>query len=137
MAPVADTRTSGSVVPIATTVAHDSHNLVVAGDNDADMALAIDALEECGGGYAVVGGGRLLARLPLPIAGLMSDLPLEKLLAAQRKLLRAAQTLGIGSGSDPFIRLSFVALPVIPSIRLTDMGMFNVDDMEFYDMISS
>ena len=122
---------------IATTVAHDSHNLVVAGDNDADMAAAIDALEESGGGYAVVSGGRLLARLPLPIAGLMSDLPLEKLLVAQRSLLCAAQTLGIDSGSDPFIRLSFVALPVIPSIRLTDMGMFNVDAMEFYDSISS
>ncbi len=116
---------------IATTVAHDSHNLIVAGDNDADMFAAIDALEACGGGYVVVRGGRMLARLPLPIAGLMSDAPVSEVLAAQQALLAAAAELGVASGSDPFITLSFVALPVIPSVRITDMGMFDVKNMEF------
>jgi len=116
---------------IATTVGHDSHNLVVAGDNDADMLSAIDALESCGGGYVVVSQGEILARLPLPIAGLMSDAPLETILHAQQELLKAAASLGIASGSDPFITLSFVALPVIPDVRLTDMGLFDVTAMSF------
>jgi len=118
---------------IATTVGHDSHNLIVAGDNDQDMEKAVDALEGCGGGYVAVGSGRVLAKLPLPVAGLMSDAPLETILSAQRSLLAAAKSLGLSAGSDPFIRLSFIALPVIPSIRLTDMGMFDVDNMRFYD----
>lgn len=118
---------------IASTVGHDSHNLIVAGDNDPDMERAIDALEDCGGGYVAVGSGRVLAKLPLPVAGLMSDAPLGTVLRTQRSLLAAAKSLGLNAGSDPFIRLSFIALPVIPSIRLTDMGMFDVDNMRFYD----
>lgn len=116
---------------IATTVGHDSHNLVVAGDNDADMFAAIDALESCGGGYVVVSGGETLAKLPLPIAGLMSDAPLETILHTQQELLKAAVSLGVETGSDPFITLSFVALPVIPDVRLTDMGLFDVTKMDF------
>ncbi|MDO4573033.1 MAG: adenine deaminase C-terminal domain-containing protein, partial [Clostridia bacterium] len=118
---------------IATTVGHDSHNLVVCGDNDGDMLAAIDALEECGGGYAVVSGGRLIARLTLPVAGLMSDAPLETILRHQRELLDAARSLGIDTESDPFITLSFIALPVIPAVRLTDMGLFDVTRMAFFD----
>lgn len=116
---------------MATTVGHDSHNLIVAGDNDADMLIAIDALEECGGGYVVVSEGRVLAKLALPVAGLMSDAPLEEILRHQQALLRAAAQLGISNTSDPFITLSFVALPVIPDVRLTDMGMFDVTHMQF------
>lgn len=116
---------------MATTVGHDSHNLIVAGDNDADMLAAIDALEECGGGYVVVSEGRVLAKLALPVAGLMSDAPLEEILRHQQALLRAAAQLGISNTSDPFITLSFVALPVIPDVRLTDMGMFDVTNMQF------
>ena len=116
---------------IATTVGHDSHNLIVAGDNDKDMLSAIDALEACGGGYIVVSGGKVLARLPLPVAGLMSDAPLEKILKNQQALLAAVKKLGVEGGSDPFIRLSFIALPVIPAARLTDMGMFDVMRMQF------
>ena len=116
---------------IASTVGHDSHNLVVAGDSDEDMALAIDTLESCGGGYVVVGGGKVLSKLPLPVAGLMSDAPLDTILKTQQELLCAVRSLGVESGSDPFIRLSFVALPVIPHVRITDMGLFNVDQMEF------
>lgn len=116
---------------MATTVGHDSHNLIVAGDNDADMLAAIDALEECGGGYVVVSERRVLAKLALPVAGLMSDAPLEEILRHQQALLRAAAQLGISNTSDPFITLSFVALPVIPDVRLTDMGMFDVTNMQF------
>ena len=118
---------------IATTVGHDSHNLVVVGDNDADMLAAVDALEECGGGYVVVSNGQILAKLVLSVAGLMSDAPLEHILKHQRELLAAAAQLGIHTESDPFITLSFIALPVIPDVRLTDMGLFDVVHMEFFD----
>ena len=118
---------------IATTVGHDSHNLVVVGDNDADMLQAVDVLEECGGGYVVVSNGEVLAKLVLSVAGLMSDAPLEVILKHQRELLAAAEHLGIHTESDPFITLSFIALPVIPDVRLTDMGLFNVKTMEFFN----
>ena len=118
---------------IATTVGHDSHNLVVLGDNDADMFRAIDVLEECGGGYAVVHNGHVLARLPLPVAGLMSDLPLQSIMESQQKLLAAAASIGSWRCADPFITLSFVALPVIPAVRITDMGMFDVTNMKFIE----
>ncbi len=116
---------------IATTVGHDSHNLIVCGDNDMDMFVAISTLEECGGGYVVVSGGKVLAKLPLPVAGLMSDAPLEHILKNQQALLKAVRDLGVVTGSDPFITLSFIALPVIPAARLTDMGMFDVTKMQF------
>lgn len=118
---------------IATTVGHDSHNLVVVGDNDADMLQAVDVLEECGGGYVVVSQGEVLAKLVLSVAGLMSDAPLENILKHQRDLLAAAEHLGIHTESDPFITLSFIALPVIPDVRLTDMGLFDVRTMEFFN----
>ncbi len=118
---------------IATTVGHDSHNLVVVGDNDADMFAAVTALEECGGGYVVVRNGEVLAKLVLSVAGLMSDAPLENILKHQHELLAAAATLGIHTDSDPFITLSFIALPVIPDVRLTDMGLFDVTKMEFFE----
>lgn len=118
---------------IATTVGHDSHNLIVCGDNDADMLAAVDVLEECGGGYAVVQNGEVLAKLALPIAGLMSDAPLDSILSRQQALQQAARTLGINTESDPFITLSFIALPVIPAVRLTDMGLFDVMAMTFFE----
>ncbi len=121
---------------IATTVGHDSHNLVVVGDNDADMLQAVDVLEECGGGYVVVSNGEVLAKLVLSVAGLMSDAPLETILKHQRELLAAAQQLGIHTESDPFITLSFIALPVIPDMRLTDMGLFDVRTMEFVNKVN-
>ena len=121
---------------IATTVGHDSHNLVVVGDNDADMLQAVDVLEECGGGYVVVSNGEVLAKLVLSVAGLMSDAPLEIILKHQRELLAAAHQLGIHTESDPFITLSFIALPVIPDVRLTDMGLFDVRTMEFVNKVN-
>ena len=117
---------------IATTVGHDSHNLIVCGDNDPDMYAAIDALEECGGGYVVIRNGEILAKLALPVAGLMSDAPLDTILKHQQELLKAAAALGIQTESDPFITLSFIALPVIPAARLPDMGLFDVTKVEFF-----
>ncbi len=118
---------------IATTVGHDSHNLVVVGDNDDDMFKAVTALEDCGGGYVVVSKGEVVAKLVLSVAGLMSDAPLENILKHQHELLAAAANLGIHTDSDPFITLSFIALPVIPDVRLTDMGLFDVTKMEFFE----
>lgn len=118
---------------IASTVAHDSHNLVVAGDNDKDMRIAAQSLVSCGGGYCVVSGGVVLARLPLPIAGIITDAPVEQVLDVQRALLDAAASIGAGGESDPLITLSFLALPVIPAARLTDMGMFDAVNFKFIE----
>ena len=111
---------------VASTVAHDSHNLVVAGDNDEDMLMAIESLRDCGGGYSVVSRGVVLARLPLPIAGLMTAAPVNDVLEIQQALLDALYSLGAKRDSDPLIALSFMALPVIPELRLTDRGLFDV-----------
>ena len=116
---------------IAATVSHDSHNIVVVGDNDPDMLAAIDALKACGGGFAVVSGGEIKALLELPVAGLMSDAPVKTVLQKQRALLDAARALGTTDECDPLILLSFLALPVIPEVRLTDCGLFDVTTMSF------
>ena len=114
---------------LASTVGHDSHNLAVVGTNDADMHAAARALEQAGGGQCVVRDGRVLAMLPLPIAGLMSDQPAAVVIRQQRELLDAAATL-CGPGAkrfDPFMPLSFLPLPVIPHLKLTDLGLVDVD----------
>lgn len=116
---------------VASTVAHDSHNLVVAGDNDEDMLMAIESLRECGGGYSVVSRGVVLARLPLPIAGLMTAAPVNDVLEIQQALLDALYSLGAKRDSDPLIALSFMALPVIPAVKLTDEGLFDAVNFKF------
>ena len=116
---------------IASTVGHDSHNLIVVGDNDGDMLAAVDALEAASGGFVVVSQGKVQAQLPLPIAGLMSDLPLHEIIERQKQLLTAFRSIGEYPDGDPFVTLSFIALPVIPHVRLTDMGVFNVTKMQF------
>ena len=116
---------------VASTVAHDSHNLVVAGDNDEDMLMAIESLRDCGGGYSVVSRGVVLARLPLPIAGLMPAAPVNDVLEIQQALLDALYSLGAKRDSDPLIALSFMALPVIPAVKLTDEGLFDAVNFKF------
>ncbi len=116
---------------VASTVAHDSHNLVVAGDNDEDMLMAIESLRECGGGYSVVSRGVVLSRLPLPIAGLMTAAPVNDVLEIQQALLDALYSLGAKRDSDPLIALSFMALPVIPAVKLTDEGLFDSVNFKF------
>ena len=115
---------------IASSVAHDSHNIIVVGTNDADMMAAAKGVAVMGGGLAAVENGAVRARLPLPIAGLMSDQPLEVVRKEMDELLAVAQ--GIGSKlHDPFMAISFLALPVIPALKLTDKGLVDVNQFEF------
>ncbi len=116
---------------VASTVAHDSHNIVIAGDNDRDMLLAVETLTDCRGGYCVIQNGTVAACLPLPIGGLMTDAPVDEVLKGQRELLDAAHALGCTDSCDPLVLLSFLALPVIPEARLTDLGLFDVTKMAF------
>lgn len=110
---------------LASSVAHDSHNIIVVGAADADMEAAVREVMEMGGGLAAVAEGRVLARLPLPIAGLMSPEPLASVRNCMDDLIRAAHGIGCRV-PDPFMALSFLALPVIPALKLTDKGLFDV-----------
>ena len=110
---------------LASTVAHDSHNLVAVGAGDGDILAAARAVERMGGGQAVVERGEVLADLPLDVAGLMSTLPLGEVKERVGKLQGAARRLGCPLG-DPFMALSFLALPVIPELKITDKGLFDV-----------
>jgi len=114
---------------LASTVAHDSHNLVIVGVNDTDMLAAARHLVELGGGLAVVAEGRLLADLPLPVAGLLSPAPLAEVAQAHGRLREAYRSLG-GTLADPFMTLSFLSLEVIPALKLTDLGLVDVTRFE-------
>lgn len=114
---------------IAGTVAHDHHNIVVIGVDDASMLTAVKAIEEMGGGLVAVDGDAVLGALPLPIAGLMSDQPIEHVRQQLDTLLRIAKDLG-SAMHDPFMAMSFMALEVIPSLKLTDKGLVDVDAFE-------
>ncbi len=110
---------------MASSVAHDSHNLIVVGANDRDMWIAVRHLIEINGGHTVVADGEILETLPLPIAGLLSDRPVEEVVETEERLLEAVRQLGVTIAS-PFITLSFLALPVIPELKLTDQGLVDV-----------
>ena len=116
---------------VATSISHDSHNIIVVGTNEADMAAAVNRVVELNGGIVVWDQGAPLAEVPLAIAGIMSDEPLvtvnEKLEAAKAK----AFALGVSPGVDPFMTLSFMALPVIPSLRITTRGVFDVSSQSY------
>lgn len=111
---------------IASSVGHDSHNLTAIGADDADMAAAVNHLRAIGGGFAVVEAGTVLADLPLPIAGLMSDQPFDTVRATLHRLRAAAHGLGC-TLPEPFLQIAFLPLPVIPHLKITDRGMFDVD----------
>ena len=116
---------------VATSISHDSHNIIVVGTNESDMAAAVNRVVDLNGGIVVWDGGASAAEVPLAIAGIMSDEPLEavneKLEAAKEK----AHALGVGQGIDPFMTLSFMALPVIPSLRITTRGVFDVNSQSY------
>jgi adenine deaminase len=114
---------------LASSVAHDSHNIVVVGADEMDMLLAVEHLAKLKGGLAVVAGGRVLADLALPIAGLISPEPLAAVAKAYARLKEAYRNLG-GTLDDPFMALSFLALPVIPALKLTDLGLVDVNKFE-------
>ena len=116
---------------VATSISHDSHNIIVVGTNEADMAQAVNRVVELNGGIVVWANGEPAAEVPLAIAGIMSDEPLtvvnQKLEDAKEK----AHSLGVGRGVDPFMTLSFMALPVIPSLRITTRGVFDVTQQKY------
>jgi adenine deaminase len=111
---------------VATSVSHDSHNIICVGCNDADMAFAVNRIAENKGGIVVVDQGSVIAELPLEIAGLMSDKPLTLVNELLENAKIAAYSLGVNKGIDPFMTLSFMALPVIPTVRLTTRGVVDV-----------
>ena len=120
---------------LASSVAHDSHNVIVVGVTDEDMALAANEVGAMGGGLVAVKDGAVLARLPLPIAGLMSQKTVAEVRAGLDQVRRAAQDLGCRLEA-PFMALSFLALPVMPSLKLTDRGLVDVDRFEFTDLFA-
>jgi adenine deaminase len=114
---------------LGSTVAHDAHNLVVVGMNDADMARVVERLAELGGGIVAVENGVVLAELPLPVGGLIADLPLAEVIERSAACTGAAGRLGC-TGASPFLTMSFLALSVIPSLKITDQGLVDVDRFE-------
>jgi adenine deaminase len=120
---------------MATTVGHDSHNLIVCGTNDGDMAVAVEHLKKIGGGMVIVKGGEVLTSFAQPIAGLMSYEDGPVIARALDEIHRVAhRELGVHPHIDPFMTLGFMALPVIPSYKLTDMGLFDVRTFDFIPM---
>lgn len=115
----------------ATTVAHDSHNMIIIGTSPEAMFTAATELLNCNGGYTLVENTTVLRTLPLPICGLMSDNPADKLIEELEIIKDLAHQQGVKTDIDPFISLSFMALPVIPKIRITDMGMFDTVNFKF------
>lgn len=115
---------------IASTVAHDSHNLIAAGCRDEDILIAVEELNRLQGGLVVVDQGKVLAHVSLPIAGLMTDLDAIRLNGKLEHLRKAAETIGASDQFNPFLMLSFLALPVIPHLKLTDQGLFDVDQFK-------
>ncbi len=112
---------------IVSTVAHDSHNLIAAGASDEELLLAIRHVTDMHGGLAVVDGDQVLASLPLSIGGLLSELPYEQVYIQLKQLKSALMHIGAASHFDPFLTLSFLALPVIPTLKLTDLGLFDFE----------
>lgn len=113
---------------VATSVAHDSHNIITVGCNDDDIAVAMNAIKDSKGGIAVVENGKIKALLELPIAGLMSDEPLITVNEKLENAKSSAYELGADKSIDPFMTLSFLSLPVIPSLRITTKGVFDVEN---------
>lgn len=112
---------------VATSISHDSHNAVCAGDNGADMALAFRRLKEIGGGYVIAAGGKIAAELPMPAFGLMATGGAEEVSRRIEEMERVAHAMGVNPGVDAFTTLSFVALPVIPRMRLLDTGLYDTE----------
>lgn len=121
---------------IADTIAHDSHNIIVVGDNDSDMLKAVEQLIKMGGGITVFKDGKELASHPLEIGGLMTDLPVDEVVKCLDELHDAVEhnMEGMNPEIDPFMTLCFMALPVIPSYKVTDCGLFDVTEFKFVDV---
>lgn len=116
---------------IASSVAHDSHNLIVAGTNDIDMAVAANAVRSNLGGLAIAVDGEVVCSLPLPLGGLMCDKDAAYVESVLSEMKEQARLMGVPSGIDPFMTLAFTALPVIPKLRILTKGMFDVDTQSY------
>lgn len=119
---------------IAQTIAHDSHNVIVIGDNDVDMAIAVNSIINIDGGIVVVSGGKLIEYLSLPIGGLMTTDDEQVVLKSINALYDAARKFGLKNEFDPFLTLGFLALPVIPEIKITARGLFDYNKFDFIDL---
>ena len=120
---------------VATSISHDSHNIIVVGTNETDMAAAVNRVVELNGGIVVWDGGQSVAEVPLAIAGIMSDEPLVTVNEKLETAKDAAHKLGVNPGIDPFMTLSFMALPVIPSLRITTRGVFDVTTQSYVKIV--
>ena len=118
---------------VATSIAHDSHNIIAVGAGDEDLALAMNRVHALGGGIVVARAGEILAEVPLPIAGLISDQPLSQVNAQLERAKETARALGVKPGVDPFMTLSFMSLAVIPSLRVTTRGVFDVASQTYLE----
>lgn len=116
---------------IASSIAHDSHNISVIGDNNADMLIAVLELQKNMGGITIVSNGRVIKTLPLPLMGLMSEKSFEEVNSTLQYMIDTAHKMGVPEEIDPFLTLAFISLPVIPEIRITPRGLFDVVKMEF------
>lgn len=116
---------------VATTVSHDSHNIIAVGDNDEDLLCAVRELKKMQGGYVIASQGKIKERLPLAVSGLMSVDTAKNVQVKTKKMVELAREMGVNDGVDPFVTLSFMALTVIPEIRLTEAGLFDVQQMRF------
>lgn len=117
---------------IGTTIAHDSHNIIVTGTNDADMSQVVRELQEQDGGVVVVNKGKVIARMALPVGGIMSNLSGEEVTEQQNKVTKAAHDiLGVAEDVNPIMSLSFMSLAVIPKLKITDLGLVDVETFEF------
>lgn len=117
---------------IGSTIGHDSHNIIVIGDNDRDILVAIEELRNIGGGLTIVKDGEILKSLPLEIGGIMTSRPVEETNAVLKEMISLCyEELNVNKNIDPFMTLAFMALPVIPKLKLTDMGLFDVEKFDF------
>lgn len=118
---------------VATSVAHDSHNIIAVGADDEAIAAAVEEVVRLHGGIAVYDGEKTTAALSLEIAGLMTDRPLTEVNEILENAKKSAFELGISTDIDPFMTLSFMSLPVIPSLRITTKGVFDVSEWKYVD----
>ncbi|MCJ7689390.1 MAG: adenine deaminase, partial [Clostridiaceae bacterium] len=119
---------------IAQTISHDSHNVIVVGENDKDMEVAVNTLISIGGGIAMVSEGKVIAQLSLPIGGIMTFETPYMVAENLKRLSRIARNFGVREEYDPFISLSFMALPVIPQVKITARGLFDYNKSEFINL---
>lgn len=119
---------------IGVTVAHDSHNIIVIGDNDSDIVNCINRIKEIGGGLVISSSSKVIDELELPIGGLMSDKPLDVVDEKLNEMMKIAREHKVNEGVDPFMTLAFLALPVIPDVKITDRGLFDVINFKFINI---